>query len=69
MVIGPYGRHGGLGESFGNLMDGRKRKFDSAACGPSGSGPYMYIDRNSVGRNGVPIGLLPDGERRSEHRA
>ena len=44
MVIGPYGRHGGLGESFGNLMDGRKRKFDGAACGPSGSGPYKYID-------------------------
>ena len=34
MVIGPYGRHGGLGESFGNSIDGRKRKFDSAACGP-----------------------------------
>ena len=32
-------------------------------------GPYMYIAGNSVGRNGAPIGLLPDGERRSEHCA
>ena len=58
-------------------MNGVHRKFGGAyrvirRCGVWADvviGPYMYIARNSVGRNGTPIGPLPDGERRSEHCA
>ena len=57
------------------VLNGMCRKFVGAyreirRCGVWADvviGPYSDIARNTVGRNRVPIGLLPDGERRSEH--